>query len=180
MATTSAEPDTLGIAEIQFIAPSSAAATLEIRASADLAADEWLGVSVSARGFGAIAATAIYTGARAPTSLEVELFDGVPCTQLSSSSAVRSATIPSGGGIATFSGLPAGDIFALRSTALGTGNLALATGCVDALELADGETDSVEVPFRDLPLVAAGGYSAVLALDLGPVPTSRRHNGSRR
>jgi hypothetical protein len=158
-----------GIARTSLLG-SSDTATFWIRASANRASDAYLFVAVSARGFGGIAITANYQGPRGPQSLQLDLFGELDCAHLAGAEPIRTVPLPSAGGIASIAGLPAGESFAVRGTALGSSGVIVASGCVDHVTVMRDDTVSRSIPFADRPLTLDGTYDLTMQLDLGVVP----------
>lgn len=149
---------------------SSDTATFWVRASANRATDAYLFVAVSARGFGGLSVMAAYEGRRMPQSLLLDLFGNRDCAHLADAEPIRSVPLPASGGIAAVSGLPAGETFAVRGHALGSGGVVLAASCIDRLVVARDESVSGTMAFTDRNLTLEGEYDITFQLDLGAAP----------
>jgi hypothetical protein len=100
----------------------------------------------------------------------LDLFEETDCQSLSSLDPVRTATLPSAGGLASFAGLPVGIAFAVRASAYGPMNTLVASGCADGIAVNGSQNTNITVPFDDVPLRAGGSYTVQSHVDLGPTP----------
>jgi hypothetical protein len=146
---------------------SSTAATFQVRASAPAAAQSFLLVSVSSRGFGGLVVATRYEGVRGPARLEVDLFEGTACGSVDEVDPVRALRLPLPGAEVTFGGLGAGQSFAVRGRALGPTGEVLARSCLDELVIVRDQNERAALAVTDLPLRLSEGYTADLAFDLG-------------
>jgi hypothetical protein len=158
--------DDTGSARTTLRAPSSPA-TFQVRATAASASEALLLVSVSSRGFGGLVVPTRYSGVRAPERLEVQLFEGAPCTVIARLDPLRVAPLAPAGATVTFGGLGAGQTFAVRGEAVGAGGEVVGRACVDGLVVSRDRVLEVPLAIADLPLRVSGPYTLDVAFDLG-------------
>lgn len=153
-----------GSAETVLIAPTDSA-TFRVRATADCGAEASVEVAVGDRGFGAIAADAVYRGARTPRRLELNLASGSECPTMGGDP-TRRTVVPLPGGVVRFGSLPADLTFTVWAQALGVDDVVLAQGCAAPQTIRADEESAASVRFVDRPLRLADQYTLDLALDL--------------
>lgn len=138
-----------------------------VRVSAERAPNAWVNVSVSDAGFGGLDIEAVYDGARTEYARRViTVYSETPCDPTGSypaSAIARQVALEdaSEAGV-SFTTLPAGLTYTVVGVVEGAGGTALATACVDGLEVAPDELRPVFLRFDDADLAPQGGYSLEL------------------
>lgn len=161
-----------GAAETELIAPTDSA-TFRVRATAACGAEASIEVAVGDRGFGALAADAVYRGARTPTRLDLGVVSGSTCpASIDDPSRRTSVTLP--GGTVRFGSLPADLPYTVWAEAMGSDGEVLARGCAAPQTLRANETSTASVLFVDRPLRLDGPYALELELDLAATATDLR------
>ena len=164
LSATRTVTDANGSAEIVLIAPTDSA-TFRVRATADCGAEASVAVAVGDRGFGSLAANAVYQGSRTPLRLELNIVSGSECPAAGGDPMGRTR-VPLPGGIVRFGSLPADLTFTVWAQALGTDDLVLAQGCAAPQTIHADQESVASVLFVDRPLRLADQYSLGLTLDL--------------
>jgi len=154
-----------GRAEMPLIA-SSTPGSFRVRATARCGAEAYRAVVVSDRGFGQLAATAVYRGTRSPARLQVGLQRALDCDPANGFDVERSTDLPLPGGTVQFPDVPAEVDYVVRGTAFGSGDDIVASGCAGPIRVRDGRTFSADLLFVDAPLSFAARYSLSLGFDL--------------
>lgn len=155
-----------GVVRFQLTAPTSAA-SFQVRVAADCGGETLLGVTIDARGTGALDANAVYRGNRGPSGVTVDLLRADDCAALVTSTVERTANLPSPGGTVQFSGLLEGVAYTLRATATGVGRAVLADACAGPFRVQAGERRGVDLRFTDRAASLATVYEYELSFDLG-------------
>lgn len=146
---------------------SSTPGSFRVRASARGCAEAYRAVVVSDRGFGQLAATAVYRGTRAPARLRLGLQRALDCDPANGFEEERSTELPLPGGTVQFPGVPAEVDYVVRGTAFGSGDSIVASGCAGPFRVRDGRTTTADLLFVDAPLSFAPRYGLSLAFDFG-------------
>lgn len=153
-----------GAAETELTAPTDSA-TFRVRATAECGAEATVAVAVGDRGFGSIAADAVYRGARSPQRLELNLASGADCPTAGGDPA-RRTVVPLPGAVVRFGSLPADLTFTVWAQAVGDGDVVLAQGCAAPQTVHADQASPTSVLFVDRPLRLADRYTLELTLDL--------------
>ena len=161
-----------GSAQTELIAPTDSA-TFRVRATAECGAEASVEVAVGNRGFGSLAADAVYRGARTPERLELNIVSGSECPTLGGDP-MRRTMVPLPGGVVRFGSLPAGLTFTVWAQTLGSDDVVLAQGCAPPQTIRADEEAATSVLFVDRPLRLADQYALDLSLDLAATTTDLR------
>jgi hypothetical protein len=153
-----------GAADTELTAPTDSA-TFRVRATAECGAEATVAVAVGDRGFGSIAADAVYQGARTPQRLELNLASGAECPTMGGDPA-RRTLVPLPGAIVRFGSLPADLTFTVWAQAIGADDVVLAQGCAAPQTIHADQAAPTSVLFVDRPLRLADRYTLDLTLDL--------------
>lgn len=161
-----------GSAETELTAPTDSA-TFRVRATAECGAEGSVEVAVGDRGFGSIAADAVYRGYRTPERLELNIVSGAECPAGGGDPMQRTA-VPLPGGVVRFGSLPADLTFTVWAQALGAEAVVLAQGCAPPQTIRADQESVASVLFVDRPLRLAGRYALDLSLDLAATDADLR------
>lgn len=153
-----------GSAETELTA-STDSATFRVRATADCGAEASVEVAVGDRGFGSLAADAVYRGARTPTRLELGVVPGTVCPA-SVDDPARRTPLALPGGVVRFGSLPADLTFTVWAEAVGDDGAVLARGCAAPQTVHADVEATAPVLFVDRPLRLDDRYTLDLELDL--------------
>jgi hypothetical protein len=177
LASLDATTDQDGTAENTLIAGKMSAA-FRVRISAPGAYDTFVDVAVSNSGFGTLAVSMPYSGARMVAQRAVYAQAAMSCMQAARMVGDPMVTLSSSDDVARFLALPAGQQYAVTAVAQSKDGTTLARGCTDAVTVrADAEV-MVSVDFTDEPLVLAGKFSLQADLD-SSVPAITLSNALR-
>lgn len=161
-----------GIAETELTA-STDSAMFRVRASADCGAEASVEVVVGDRGFGSLAADAVYRGARTPARLELGVVPGAACPT-SVDDPTRRTPLALPGGVVRFGSLPADMSFTVWAEAMGDDGAVLARGCAEPQTVRADSEAMATVPFVDRPLRLDDRYTLDLELDLAATASDLR------
>ncbi len=161
-----------GTAETELTA-STDSATFRVRATAGCGAEASVEVAVGDRGFGALAADAVYRGSRSPTRLELGVVAGTACPATVDDPMRRTQLAPPGG-VVRFGSLPADLTFTVWAEAMGDDGAVLARGCAAPQTVHADEESMTSVLFVDRPLRLDDRYTLDLELDLAATATDLR------
>ena len=161
-----------GSAQTELIAPTDSA-TFRVRATAECGAEASVEVAVGDRGFGSIAADAVYRGSRTPERLELDIVSGSECPTVAGDRMGRTR-VPLPGAVVHFGSLPAGLTFTVWAQTLGLDDVVLAQGCAAPQTIRADQESATSVLFVDQPLHLSGQYALDLSLDLASTTTDLR------
>lgn len=140
-----------------------------VRVSAERAPNAWVNVSVSDAGFGGLEIDATYDGARSEyarrvitvySEIDCDPVGVYPASAIARQTALEDASEPG----VTYMTLPAGLTYTVVGVVEGAGGAALATACVDGLEVTADAVRPVHLRFDDAALAPQGGYAVELEL----------------
>ncbi len=157
-----------GVAEVTLNAASIDATSFRLRASAPLAPEILLDVSVSDAGFGDLRVVPRFLGYREFDGRIAHAYTGGSCAEIDPRALPaddRSVPIEVDWAPVTFEGLAVGPSYAVAVTGSADG-VVVAFGCADGLTVSDGLQSEIEVPVEDLVPTPDGEYDVRSELDL--------------
>lgn len=168
LSATERTVDADGSAEVELLA-SSSPRSFQIRASAACGGEGFRPVVVTDRGFGDLAATALYRGTRAPTRLQVALQRAADCDPATGFDQERVTDLPVPGGTVRFADVAAEVDYVVRGWAYGAGTTVLAAGCAGPFRLRAASATEIDLLFADAALTFGERYTLGLGFDLSPL-----------